>query len=119
MSVERVSSRAAGPVRAPPLSPRRFRTRARGAVLLSFLSEALILAASGGVAGVVVAAAGVYLFKALLVEALGFPFILPSLAPLGLVVGIGLALALAVAALAAVVPAFRISRQEPALSMRE
>jgi len=91
----------------------------RWAVLLSFLTEAVLLALAGGLAGVIAAVVGVSLFRALLVKALGFPFILPSLAPLGLVVGIGLALALAVVALAAVVPALRISRQEPALSMRE
>ena len=60
-----------------------------------------------------------YLFHDLLVSALGFTILLPSLASLfGLVVG-GLLIALVVAAAAAFVPALRASRQEPAISMRE
>jgi putative ABC transport system permease protein len=91
----------------------------KGAVLLSFLTEALILALAGGLTGVVLAAAGVYLFRTLLVRALGFPFLFPSLGSLGALVAGGLALALVAVAVAAVLPALRISRQEPALSMRE
>ena len=40
--------------------------------------EALILALAGGLAGALVAAVGVGLFHALLVSALGFPFLFPS-----------------------------------------
>ena len=91
----------------------------RSAVLMSVLGEAAILALVGGAAGVVVAAVGVYLFRDLLVSVLGFPVIFPALGPLAVPVAGGLAVALLFVALAAIVPALRISRQEPAVSMRE
>lgn len=65
------------------------------------------------------AAVGVYLFRDLLVSVLGFPVIFPALGPLAVPVVGGLAVALLFVALAAIVPALRISRQEPAVSMRE
>jgi putative ABC transport system permease protein len=91
----------------------------RGAVLWSFLTEAGILALAGGVVGVIIAAVGVYLFRTLLVESLGFPFLFPSSGTLAALVVGGLALALVVVGLAALFPALRICRQEPANSMRE
>ena len=91
----------------------------RGAVLISLLSEALGLALAGGLAGAVVAAVGVGLFHTLLVSALGFPFLFPSFGRLAGEIALGLALALAVVAAAAALPALRVSRQEPATSMRE
>jgi putative ABC transport system permease protein len=88
-------------------------------VLLAYMTEASILALAGGLVGAVLAAVVMYLFRNLLVSALGFPIMLPSLLSLiGLIVA-GLLIALAVAAVAAFVPAFRASRQEPAVSMRE
>jgi putative ABC transport system permease protein len=91
----------------------------RGAVLVSLLSEALVLALAGGLAGALVAAIGVGLFHSLLVSALGFPFLFPSAAGLATQIVLGLALALAVVAGAAALPALRASRLEPADSMRE
>ena len=90
----------------------------RGAVIVSLLTEATILATAGAVVGVILAAVGIYLFRDLLGTSLGF-FVFPS--P-GLVVGVvfaGLVLAIVCVAIAAAVPALRISRQEPAVSMRE
>ena len=88
-------------------------------VLLSYMTEAVLLAFIGGLVGALLAAAVMYLFHDLLVSALGFTILLPSfLSLLGLVV-LGLLIALAVAAVAAFVPALRASRQEPAVSMRE
>ena len=55
----------------------------RGAVLISLLGEALLLALAGGLAGALVAAAGVGLFHTLLVSALGFPFLFPAFGRLG------------------------------------
>jgi putative ABC transport system permease protein len=91
----------------------------RGAVLLSLLTEALLLALAGGLVGVVLASVGVYLFRTALVSTLGFPFLFPPFGSLAALVAAGLALALICVALAALVPALRISRQEPANSMRE
>jgi putative ABC transport system permease protein len=91
----------------------------RGAVLVSLLSEALILALAGGLAGALVAAVGVGLFYTLLTSAFGFPFLFPSLGRLASQIVLGLALALAVVGLAAALPALRATRQEPAVSMRE
>jgi putative ABC transport system permease protein len=88
-------------------------------VLTAYMTEAALLAAAGGLAGAILAAVAMYLFRNLLVTQLGFPILLPSLLSLlGLVI-IGLLIALAVAAVAALIPALRASRQEPAVSMRE
>ena len=88
-------------------------------VLLAYMAEAALLAVAGGLVGAVLAAAAMYLFHDLLVSALGFTIKLPSLVGLiGLIVA-GLLIALVVAAAAALVPALRASRQEPAVSMRE
>ena len=91
----------------------------RGAVVRAFLTEAEILALSGAVLGVLIAAAGIALFRAPLGDTLGFPFSFPSSGTLALLIVVGLAVALAVVALAALIPALRIARQEPATSMRE
>lgn len=91
----------------------------RSAVLLAFLTEASILALAGGAAGAALAATAVFLFRSLLVKSLGFPFLFPSAGTLAALIAGGLALALGVVALAALLPALRISRQEPADSMRE
>jgi putative ABC transport system permease protein len=91
----------------------------RGDVLLSFLCEALILALAGAAVGVALGALCVYAFRALLVSSLGFPFLFP---PWGTLVGLvvaGLAAAVVVVSMAALLPVWRISRQEPADSMRE
>jgi putative ABC transport system permease protein len=91
----------------------------RSAVLISLLGEALVLATGGPLVGIALAAFGLSLFRQLIMSSVGFPFLFPSAPTLvALVVG-GLLLALLGVALAAFVPAFRISRQDPALAMRE
>jgi putative ABC transport system permease protein len=88
-------------------------------VLLSYMTEAVVLALAGGLVGSVLAAVVVELFHGLLVSQLGFTILLPSVGGLiGLIVA-GLLIALVVAAVAAFVPALRASRQEPAMAMRE
>lgn len=91
----------------------------RSAVLAALLGEALTLALVGGLAGAIVAAIGVGLLHALLISALGFPFLFPSFGRLVGEVALGLALALVVVGAAAALPVLRVSRQEPAESMRE
>jgi putative ABC transport system permease protein len=93
-------------------SPRRF-------VLQSLLAEAVMLGLGGGAVGLALAVLALYLFHNLLVVSLGIPFLLPSLASLALVIGGGLGAALITVMVAAALPAYRISRQEPALAMRE
>ena len=91
----------------------------RGAVLRSLLTGAAALALCGGLAGIVLSGLILYFFRHKLVSLFGFPFLFPSLPTLLLLVVIGLAVALAGVMLAAFIPAYRISRQEPAVSMRE
>jgi len=88
-------------------------------VFQSLLSEAVILALTGAALGLALAALATYLFRNLIINSLGLPFILPS--PLSLLgfMALGLALALASVTLAALVPALRISRLDPAVAMRE
>ena len=91
----------------------------RSFVFRSLLAEAGVLALSGGIVGAALAAFAILLFRQVIMSSLGIPFLFPSLLPLlGLVLG-GLALALAGVTLAALLPAYRISHQDPALAMRE
>ncbi|MHB1318393.1 MAG: hypothetical protein ACYCYF_07240, partial [Anaerolineae bacterium] len=61
----------------------------------------------------------IYLFRRLIMVSLGVPFLLPSPGSLALQVGLGLLLAMFSVLLAALVPAIKISRQDPAIAMRE
>jgi putative ABC transport system permease protein len=91
----------------------------RRVVVQSLLLEASILAVTGGVVGIAVACLAVYLFRPLIVLLMGTPFLYP--APLSLAgLGVGaLAVALVNVILAALIPALRISSEDPAISMRE
>ncbi len=91
----------------------------RGWVLVSLLAEALILAAGGAVVGIAMAAVGISLYRQLIISSVGFPFLFPSAPALAALVVGGMLLALLGVALATFVPALRISRQDPALAMRE
>ena len=91
----------------------------RGGVLRSLLTGAAALALSGGLAGIVLAGLILYFFRHKLSTTFGFPFLFPSLPNLLVLVLIGLAVALGGVLLAAFIPAYRISRQDPAISMRE
>jgi putative ABC transport system permease protein len=91
----------------------------RGFVLQSLLAEAGILALAGGVAGIALAGPGTMLFRHFIIMSLGMPFALPSAGSLVARIGEGLLLALASVTLAALFPALRSSRQDPAVAMRE
>ncbi len=91
----------------------------RRSVFLSLLTEAIVLALSGGLVGLLVAALGVYLFRNLLVSSLAIPFLLPPLPSLLLEIAGGMVVVLASVSLSALLPAFKVSRQEPASAMRE
>jgi putative ABC transport system permease protein len=91
----------------------------RTMVLRSLLLEAGLLALVGGVVGAGVAALAIYLFRTLIISLMGFPFLFPPpLRLAGLILG-ALVLALIGVTVAALVPALRISLQDPAISMRE
>jgi len=91
----------------------------RGVVVVALLAEALVVACAGGLAGVVVAGCGVSLFHSLIASRLGIPFVEPGGAALTAQIAAGLGLALVAVGVAAVVPALRVSAEEPALAMRE
>jgi putative ABC transport system permease protein len=91
----------------------------QAAVFRALLASALTLAFIGAAAGVVFSALVLFFFKNALTDAFGFPFMFPSAGSFTLLVVVGLAVALAAALAAASVPAYRISRRDPALSMRE
>ncbi len=88
-------------------------------VFQSLLAEASLLAFLGGATGIILAALSVFLFRKLISVSLGIPFLLPSAGSLLLQIGIGLFLALFSVNLAALLPAIKISRQDPAIAMRE
>ncbi len=91
----------------------------RGVVVVALLAEALVMACAGGLAGVAVAGFGVGLFHTLIASRLGVPFVYPSGGALTAQIVAGLCLALLATAAAAVVPALRVSGEDPALAMRE
>ena len=72
-----------------------------------------------GLAGVVLAGLVVFFFQGSLSDVFGFPFGFPSLSALAFQVVVGLAIAVGAVLLGAFVPAYRVGRQDPALSMRE
>ena len=91
----------------------------RAFVFRSLVAEAASLALVGGAIGVTLGAVVVSLYGHFIVSSLRLPFLLPepiTMAAYGLG---GLAVALLCVVLAAFLPALRISRQDPALAMRE
>jgi putative ABC transport system permease protein len=88
-------------------------------VFQSLLMEASLLALLGGITGIGLSVISIFLFRRLLVVSMGFPFLLPNPGTLVLQVGVGLLVALFSVNLAALFPAIRISRQDPAVAMRE
>lgn len=85
----------------------------------SLLVEAGTLAFCGAAVGIFLAVLAIYLFRRLIMVSLGVPFLLPSPGSLALQIGIGLLLAMFSVVLAALLPAIKISRQDPAIAMRE
>jgi putative ABC transport system permease protein len=88
-------------------------------VAQSLLAEASLLAFCGALVGVFLAVLAIYLFRRLIMVSLGVPFILPSAGSLAVQIGVGLLLSMASVFLAALLPAIKISRQDPAIAMRE
>lgn len=88
-------------------------------VLRSLLSEGLILALAGGAAGIAFFTLAVYLFRNLIIQMMGTPFLIPSLVSLLGLAGGALLLALFGVTLGALIPVVRISKMDPALAMRK
>ena len=88
-------------------------------VFQSLLAESSILAFFGGATGVAFAGLCVYLFRKLIMVSLDIPFVLPSPVSLMIQIGVGMLLAMFSVNLAALIPAYKISRQDPAIAMRE
>jgi putative ABC transport system permease protein len=88
-------------------------------VCKTLLAEASLLAFCGAAVGIFLAVLAIYLFRTLIMQSLGVPFLLPSPGSLALEIGIGLLLAMFSVFLAALLPAIKISRQDPAIAMRE
>jgi putative ABC transport system permease protein len=91
----------------------------RNFVFKSLLVEASLLAICGATIGASLAVMAIYLFRRLLVATLGVPFLLPSPGGLLLQIAAGLLLAMLSVFLAALFPALKISREDPAIAMRE
>ncbi len=90
-----------------------------GYIFGSLLAEAELLAIGGATAGLALGALVVYLFRDYIIRSLGVPFLFPSAPVLvGLGAG-GLILGLIGVCLAVLVPAFKISCQDPATAMRD
>ncbi|MFN8597631.1 MAG: FtsX-like permease family protein [Anaerolineae bacterium] len=91
----------------------------RNFILRSLLTEAGLLALGGGLAGGVLVAIGLYVFRKAIVDNLGITFVFPDVPGLLLQIALGLGLALISVTLAALLPAYRISHEDPAVAMRE
>jgi putative ABC transport system permease protein len=91
----------------------------RTTVLQSLLMEAIVLAMSGGLVGVLVAGLAIRLFQWTISRMLGVPFLYPPIPQLALLGVAALGFALVSVTLAALGPALRISYQDPAISMKE
>ncbi len=91
----------------------------RNFIFRSVLTEAALLALSGAVTGIAAAAFGLFIFKDLIAQSLKMPFLFPSISSFAALFSGGVALAIITVILAAMIPAYRISRQELAVAMRE
>ncbi len=91
----------------------------RSFVFREVIAEAVLLALVGSVCGIAVSALGIYLFKDYLAESLKMPFLFPSIPAFMALFSVGVAAAIVTVTLAALIPAYRASRQELAIAMRE
>jgi putative ABC transport system permease protein len=97
--------------------------RATGAtpffVFRTLWTEAALLALAGSVAGVTCSSLLIYILRDYVASSLHMPFLFPSFGAFIVLVIVTLALALLTVSIAVFVPAYQISRQEPALAMKE
>jgi putative ABC transport system permease protein len=81
--------------------------------------EAALLATAGSVAGVALTALVISIFSNYIAGTLGMPFLFPSIGSFILMFGETLLISLITVSVGVLIPAYRISRQEPAVAMRE
>jgi len=91
----------------------------RSFVLRSLLAEAGALGLLGALVGIPVALLGTFLFRNLLMSSLEVLFLFPSVTSILVLFIVGLVLAVATVTLAAFIPAYRVSRLDPATAMRD
>jgi putative ABC transport system permease protein len=85
----------------------------------SLLTEGLILALVGGIAGIGLFFLSIYLFRNLIIQLVGVPFLIPSAASFTVLAAGALVLALVSVTLGALIPTMRISLMDPAEAMRK
>jgi len=83
------------------------------------LTEAVFLTAAGGLAGIFVGGAGLFIFKAIITETLGIPYLWPPLWYFALLMGGTLLLSIISGAVASLYPALSSSRLEPYAAIRQ
>ena len=83
------------------------------------LLESALCGLAGGIAGVALAAVGVFSFSALIESTLGLPYLTPPLSTLLLLAAGAILLSTAVSALASAFAARRLSRVNPGTALRE
>lgn len=83
------------------------------------LTEALMMTAIGGVVGILVGGAGLFIFKAVITASLGIPYLWPPLWYFGALMAGTLALAIVTGGIASLYPALSSSRLEPYAAIRQ
>lgn len=83
------------------------------------LLESAICGLTGGAAGVLLAAIGVFSFTSLIENSLGLPYLIPSLSTIVILVAGTILLSAGISALASAVAAWRLSRIDPGTALRE
>lgn len=91
----------------------------RLAIFQSLILEVSLLAFGGGLVGGLLTGVGLVAFRHIIIEKLEIPFLPPSSQTLMLQLSLGLAAAIFLVTAAVLLPAYRISREEPAFAMRE
>jgi putative ABC transport system permease protein len=91
----------------------------RGFVLRSILNEGFMIAAAGGSLGAIISTLLITIFRDKLIDLSGMPFASPTIYFQTSLIAIILVLAMISVFIAALIPAWRISRQDPAIVLRK
>ncbi len=91
----------------------------RNYIFKLMLTEAVLLTAAGGLAGILIGGATLFIFKAVITASLGVPYLWPPLWYFAVLVLGTLLLSVLTGALASLYPAFSSSRLEPYAAIRQ